>query len=91
MMIADINLNVTTMQRRLHRQLLQSRSLRRRHGPSRFETGQATPPRSGPVRFGGPERRQPLPAYLALVVYTKVASVATRAASTAGSLLPVPP
>jgi hypothetical protein len=41
-MIADINLNVTTMQRRLHRQLLQS--LRRRHGPSRFETGQATPP-----------------------------------------------
>ena len=64
---ADINLNVTTMQRRLHRQLLQS--LRRRHGPSpsRFETGQATPPRSGPVRFGGPERRQPLPAYLALV------------------------
>jgi hypothetical protein len=54
-----------TMQRRLHRQLLQS--LRRRHG--RFETGQATPPRSGPVRFGGPERRQPLPAYLALVVY----------------------
>jgi hypothetical protein len=63
-MIADINLNVTTMQRRLHpsRQLLQS--LRRRHGPSRFETGQATPPPSGPVRFGGPERprRQPLPA-----------------------------
>ena len=31
----------------------------RRHGPSRLETGQATPPRSGPVRFGGPERRQP--------------------------------
>ncbi len=67
-MIADINLNVTTVTmqpRRLHRQLLQS--LRRRHG--RFETGQATPPRSGPVRVGGPERRQPLPAYLALVVY----------------------
>ncbi len=69
-MIADmINLNVATrtMQCRLHRQLRLLQSLRRRHGPSRFETGQATPPRSGPVRFGGPERRQPLPAYLALV------------------------
>ena len=69
MMIADLNLNVATrtMQCRLHRQLRLLQSLRRRHGPSRFETGQATPPRSGPVRFGGPERRQPLPAYLALV------------------------
>jgi hypothetical protein len=58
-------------ERRLHRQLLQS--LRRRHGPSRFEAGQATPPRPDRARSASEvlsgANPGALPAYLALVVY----------------------